>query len=183
MTRLHKQMLRASLALVTLTSVGLAGTTANAATKLGNSVPKSLWGTWYELNSQSGIMRVKLTAKTYSISKGFFIKGKWTPNWNGGKTYRLGKKVKLRKTFTITAKNNKKGYRTITARHNSYSYVKSQYKRTTSKYSKQVVLGHRAMTYTNKHTPTMSDTYPSELAQYANPAKHFYDEFGIGSLK
>jgi len=39
------------------------------------------------------------------------------------------------------------------------------------------------MTYTNKHTPTMSDTYPSELAQYANPAKHFYDEFGIGSLK
>lgn len=171
----------------TLMSFGVLGElgqtqTASAATKLGTSVPQSLRGTWYDLNSQMGIMRVKMTAKTYSISTGFFIKGKWTPNWNGGRTYKLGKKVKLHKTFTISAKNNQRGYRTITVRHYNYSYVKSQYKLTKSRWHQTQVLDHKARVYSNKGQFETTDSYPSELVQHSNPAKYFYDEFGIGSV-
>ena len=112
MTRLHKQLLHAGLALMTVATVGAAipGTTANAATR---TVPQSLRNTWFAWGGEAGAHKIKITAKTYTNTFGWYRHGKWIVN--GTKyTLKLGKKVKKNKTFTLSKRADKNGYRTLT---------------------------------------------------------------------
>ncbi|AYM01912.1 hypothetical protein [Levilactobacillus yiduensis] len=150
--------------------------TASAATKLGTSVPKSLRGTWYSQTSQAGIRRIQITGKTFYVSTGFFNKGKWQPNWNGGKVYKLSDKVVLNKTFTISAKNNKAGYRTISMRHDKLLRAIHLMKRVKGG------LRNRTRTYSNAGVLNTDENY-LVFKQHANAAKYFKVNFGMGSYK
>lgn len=113
MTRLHKQLLHVGLSLITVATVGAAipGATANAATR---TVPQSLRNTWFAWGKgDAGAHRIKITAKTYTDTYGVYQHGKWRVNTEKH-TLKLGKKVKKNKTFTLSKKADKNGYRTLT---------------------------------------------------------------------
>lgn len=122
MTRLHKQLLHAGLALVTAATVGAAipGATANAATR---TVPQSLRNTWFAWGKgDAGAHRIKITAKTYTDTYGVYQHGKWRVN-SEKHTLKLGKKLKKNKTFTLSKKADKNGYRTLTTLDQYNKYV------------------------------------------------------------
>jgi hypothetical protein len=122
MTRLHQQLLHVGLTLMTVATVGTAipGTAANAATR---TVPQSLRNTWFAWGKgDGGANRVKITAKTYTNTLGVYQHGKWRVN-SEKHTLKLGKKLKKNKTFTLSKKADKNGYRTLTTLDQYNKYV------------------------------------------------------------
>ncbi|AYM01911.1 hypothetical protein [Levilactobacillus yiduensis] len=111
MKKVNKQLRQVGVVLVALVSLGAAApaTTADAATR---TVPQALRKTWFAWGGESGLHRVKITAKTLTDSFGLYQHGKWVINGTQH-TLRLGKKVKKNKTFTISKKPDKKGFYTL----------------------------------------------------------------------
>lgn len=83
------------------------GTTASAKAR---TTPQELRGVWIRSIGDSGFMQYHIGKNTFWVNYGMYNSGKW--DRNGGRTVKLGSKVKKNKMFTLS-KKNKKGYRTL----------------------------------------------------------------------
>lgn len=103
MLRKHSVVLLIAAAMLGLWGFG----TQNASA--AKTVPANMRGSWYQNGGeeQGTILRIKMSATTYSISLGHFVGDRFVGNWNANKTLKLAKKVKRNKTFTLAKKGKK----------------------------------------------------------------------------